>query len=261
MLISKIRNIGRQTLESAANIGRIVLLAYQAVIGLRYVRPRIWLQQIIEVGFFSLPVIGLTAAFSGLVLLLQSYAGLAELGSQTLAQQTAPRVVLTALVQELGPVLAGLMLAGRVGAAMAAELGTMRVSEQIDALQTLSTDPISYLVTPRLLAATITLPILVLVANIIGILAAYLIATVSLNFSGEVYISTTRESYQLTDVAIGLLKAAVFGFLIALISSYQGYYANGGAAGVGRATRQAVVLSSISILAANYFITVRFFAA
>ena len=253
--------LGRGTLVAVRALGQLTLFALHALVGLRQVRPRLWAGHLIEIGFFSLPVVGLTAAFSGLVLILQSNAGLAELTNQTLATQTAPRVVLTALVQELGPVLAGLMLAGRVGAAMAAEIGTMRVSEQIDALHSLSTDPIAYLVSPRLLAATLMLPLLVLIANVIGVAAAYVLATQGLGMAGATYLAVTWQALAWGDVGLGLSKAAVFGFLIALISTYQGYGSGGGAAGVGRATRQAVVLSSVAILAANYLLTAWSFAA
>ena len=183
----------------------------------------------LEIGYFSLPVVGLTAAFSGLVLALQSYMGLAELASPDLAEDSTPRVVLSALVQELGPVLAGLMIAGRVGAAMAAEIGTMRVTEQIDALHTLSVNPIAYLVTPRLLAATLMLPLLVMVGNVIGTGAGYLLATSQLGLNSAAYLAITWETFSWYDISIGLTKAATFGFLIALISTYQGYGSAGGA--------------------------------
>ena len=152
------------------------------------------------------------------------------------------------------------MIAGRIGAAMAAEIGTMRVTEQIDALHTLSTDPISYLITPRVLAATLMLPVLVLIANIIGIAAAYGLAVARLGLDPDTYLHITWQAFAWGDVALGLTKAAVFGFLIALISTLQGYQSAGGAEGVGRATRQAVVLSSIAVLASNYVITEWFFA-
>jgi len=261
MFLSFLARLGQGLAAMLAALGRLVLFAGAALGGLCRPPFRLTLLggHLLEIGYFSLPVVGLTAAFSGLVLALQSYAGLAELATPALAEATTPRVVLAALVQELGPVLAGLMIAGRVGAAMAAELGTMRVSEQIDALHNLSTNPIAYLVSPRIAAATLALPLLVLVADLIGVGAGYLLASTRLGLSPEAYVRVTLEALSLYQVGIGLTKAAVFGFLIALISTYQGFYSQGGAAGVGRATRQAVVLSSIAILAANYALTEGFF--
>jgi phospholipid/cholesterol/gamma-HCH transport system permease protein len=157
-------------------------------------------------------------------------------------------------------VLAGLMVAGRVGAAMAAEIGTMRVTEQIDALTTLATNPFKYLVAPRLWAGIITLPILVLTADAIGIFGGYLVSTYKLGFNPTVYLTNTREFLEVMDVVSGLVKAGVFGFLIALMGCYHGYHSRGGAQGVGSATTNAVVSASILILSFNYVITELFFA-
>ena len=255
--------LGKGILAGLAGLGQLTAFGVQGVLGLLRppFRPGLWGQHILEVGYFSLPVVVVTAAFSGLVLTLQSYAGLASLASSTLAEASTPRVVLGALVQEFGPILAGLMIAGRMGAAMAAELGTMRVSAQIDALHTLSVAPLPYLVSPRLLAATVTLPLLTLVASVVGVGAGFLLATQGLGLNAEIYLTTTWEAFRWRDVGIGLTKAGAFGFLIALIATYQGYHSEGGAAGVGRATRQAVVQASIAILAANYLITAWFFEA
>jgi len=152
-------------------------------------------------------------------------------------------------------VLTGLIVAGRVSAAIAAELGTMRVTEQIDALTTLSTNPFKYLMTPRIVAAVITLPILVAIADTIGILGGYVVGTRSLGFNSTAYLNSTVNFLEAGDVLSGLAKAAVFGFVIALMGCYQGYYSRGGAQGVGRATTNAVVSASILILAANYIMT------
>lgn len=262
MMLHMLATVGAAVLGGLASLGRLLQFAGAALLGLIRppFRPGLIGQQMLEIGYFSLPVVGLTAAFSGLVLALQSYMGLAELASPSLAADSTPRVVLSALVQELGPVLAGLMIAGRVGAAMAAEIGTMRVTEQIDALHTLSTDPIAYLVSPRLIAATLMMPVLVLIADIIGTAGGFVLATARLGFNPDAYLAVTWETFDLFDVSIGLVKAAVFGFLIALISTYQGYHSGGGAQGVGRAATQAVVLSSMAILAANYMVTEGFFA-
>jgi phospholipid/cholesterol/gamma-HCH transport system permease protein len=185
------------------------------------------------------------------VLALQIYIGTARYG----AEQFVPTVVLIGILRELGPVIAGLMVAGRVAAAIAAELGTMRVTEQIDALTTLATRPIKYLVVPRLMAALITMPILVAIADSIGVFGGYVAATESLGFTGSIYLNTTMNTLNNNDVISGLMKAVVFGFIIALMGTYNGFNSKGGAQGVGAATTNAVVSSSIIILAANYILT------
>jgi phospholipid/cholesterol/gamma-HCH transport system permease protein len=163
------------------------------------------------------------------------------------------------VTRELGPVLAGLMVAGRIGASMAAEIGTMRVTDQIDALDTLSTRPMQYLVAPRLLAGTICLPVLVLIGDIVGVLGGYLVGVYQLGFNPGIYLSRTMEFLEVSDVTLGLIKAAVFGFLIALMGCYHGYNSGRGAEGVGHATTNAVVSSSILILISNYLVTALFF--
>jgi phospholipid/cholesterol/gamma-HCH transport system permease protein len=214
------------------------------------------LRQMLEIGYYSLPVVGLTAIFTGMVLALQSYIGFARFS----AESAIPNVVVVSITRELGPVLAGLMVAGRVGAAMAAELGTMRVTEQIDALTTLSTEPFKYLVAPRIIGAIVTLPLLVLVFDAIGIMGGYLVGIYKLDFNEQSYLRNTVDFLEVMDVVSGLVKAAVFGFLIALMGCYHGYNSRGGAQGVGAATTNAVVSASILILTANYLLTELFFA-
>jgi phospholipid/cholesterol/gamma-HCH transport system permease protein len=164
------------------------------------------------------------------------------------------------VTRELGPVIAGLMVAGRVGAAMAAEIGTMRVTDQIDALTTLSTDPLRYLVLPRLIAGLVTLPLLVLVADIIGVFGGYLVGVYKFGFNPAAYLARTEQYLEVSDVGSGLVKAAVFGFIVALMGCYHGYYSRGGAQGVGQATTYAVVSASILILVFDYGITQALFA-
>ncbi|MCW5746106.1 MAG: ABC transporter permease [Alphaproteobacteria bacterium] len=246
------------TLALLELMGSVTLFATQAILhGCRppYYRQQI-IRQVMEIGYYSLPVVGLTAIFTGMVLALQSYTGFARFS----AESAIPQVVVVSLTRELGPVLAGLMVAGRVGAAMAAEIGTMRVTEQIDALTTLSTDPFRYLVAPRLIAAIITLPILVLVADLIGVMGGYLVSVYKLEFNDLTYLKNTADYLQFDDVFSGVVKAAVFGFLIALMGCYQGYNSKGGAQGVGAATTAAVVSASVLILTFNYFLTEAFFA-
>ena len=245
--------IGRVILTFIAQTGRLTLFTLNALLACIRL-PIYWRligQQMMRIGYFSLPVVGLTAFFTGGALALQIYMG----GSRYGAEAFVPNIVVLGITRELGPVIAGLMVAGRVAAAIAAELGTMRVTEQIDALTTLSTNPIKYLVVPRLVAAIVTLPLLVLVADAIGVFGGYIISTASLNFNGAVYIKNTVDFVTHGDVTSGVIKAAFFGFIIALMGCYNGFHSKGGAQGVGNATTNAVVASSILILAANYFLT------
>jgi phospholipid/cholesterol/gamma-HCH transport system permease protein len=217
--------------------------------------PRLILRQVVYMGYYSLPVVGLTAIFTGMVLALQSYTGFSRFN----AESAVATVVVLSVTRELGPVIAGLMVAGRVGAAMAAEIGTMRVTDQIDALTTLSTDPFRYLVLPRLLAGLITLPLLVVVADVIGVFGGYIVGTVKLGFNPANYLTQTESYLETMDVVSGLVKAGVFGFIIALMGCYHGYHSRGGAEGVGQATTHAVVSASILILVSNYMLTTAFF--
>jgi phospholipid/cholesterol/gamma-HCH transport system permease protein len=210
----------------------------------------------IDIGYYSLPVVGLTALFTGMVLALQSFTGFARFQ----AEGAVATVVVLSITRELGPVLAGLMVAGRIGASMAAEIGTMRVTEQVDALSTLATNPFKYLVVPRLIAGLTMLPLLVLVADIIGVFGGFLISVYRLDFNAAAYISRTWEFLEPMDVISGLVKAGMFGFVIALMGCYHGYQSRGGAQGVGAATTNAVVSSSILILVFNYLITGLFFS-
>ena len=256
-MLNFIANIGKASLNFLASIGRLTLFA-AAAIRWTFLPPYYGhqlLRQILDIGFFSLPVVGLTTLFSGMVLALQSYTGFARFS----AEDTVATVVVLSVTRELGPVLAGLMVAGRIGASMAAEIGTMRVTDQIDALDTLSTRPMQYLVAPRLLAGTICLPILVLIGDIVGVLGGYLVGVYQLGFNPGIYLSRTMEFLEVSDVTLGLIKAAVFGFLIALMGCYHGYNSGRGAEGVGHATTNAVVSSSILILISNYLVTALFF--
>jgi len=219
------------------------------------VYPRLVGRQLIDIGYYSLPVVGLTTLFSGMVLALQSYAGL----DRAVAENVIPRIVVQSMTRELSPVLSGLMVAGRIGAAMAAEIGTMRVTEQIDALTTLSTNPHKYLIAPRLIAGLTMLPLLVLVGDIIGVFGGYLVSVYKLGFNPAIFLKFTWENVDSLDVSSGLVKAACFGFIVALLGCYNGYHSRGGAQGVGAATTNAVVSASILILVSNYLITEMFF--
>ncbi len=257
-MFNPLRSVGHHTLTLMQSIGRVVLFAMDALAagmsGRWYLRQL--LRQMMEVGYYSLPVIGLTAIFTGAVLALQSYSGFSRFS----AESSIPTVVVLSITRELGPVLAGLMVAGRIGAAFAAELGTMRVTEQIDALTTLSTNPLRYLIFPRLLAGLLMLPILVLMADIIGVMGGYLVSVHKLGFSEAPYLTNTLKFLEWRDVMSGLVKASVFGFIISLMGCYHGYHSKGGAQGVGAATTNAVVSASILILLSNYIVTELFFA-
>jgi phospholipid/cholesterol/gamma-HCH transport system permease protein len=250
--------IGAAFLDFLAAAGRIVLFAGAAVGGLLRPPwyPRIILRQMIDIGYYSLPVVGLTAIFTGMVLALQTYTGF----NRFAAESAIPNVVVISITRELGPVIAGLMVAGRIGAAIAAEIGTMRVTDQIDALTTLSTNPYKYLVAPRLVAGTLMLPLLVLVADVIGVFGGFLVSTYKLDFNPASYIQRTADFLETMDVVAGLVKAAMFGFLVTLMGCFHGYTSRGGAQGVGAATTYAVVSGSILILVFDYFLTEAFFS-
>ena len=250
--------LGRALLAVCRGAGRVAAFGADGLSHL--LRPplygRMFGRAFVEFGFFSLPVVALTAIFSGMVIALQSFTGFSRFN----AESAVASIVVLSVVRELGPVLAGLMVAGRVGAAMAAELGTMRVTDQIDALTTLSTNPMKYLVAPRLLAGILALPLLVLMADILG-------GDGRLHHrhreAGAEFQPVPQQHVRFVttlDVVSGLAKAAVFGFLIALMGCYYGYNSRGGAQGVGAATTAAVVVASILILSSDYVLTELFFA-
>ncbi|CCQ74434.1 ABC transporter permease [Magnetospira sp. QH-2] len=258
-MINPLRPIGRASLAILATTGRLTLFTGEALS--HCVRPPFYMRNIlhaiVEIGYFSLPVVGLTALFAGMVLALQSYTGFSRFS----AEGAVASVVVLSLTRELGPVLAGLMVAGRIGASMAAEIGTMRVTEQVDALTTLSTNPMKYLVAPRLIAGILMLPLLVFVADIIGVFGGYLVAVYKLGFNPANYLQSTWDFLEVQDVVSGLVKASVFGFLTTLMGCYHGYNSKGGAQGVGTATTNAVVSASILILCFDYILTEIFFAS
>lgn len=249
--------VGRVFLAFLTAIGRLVLFT-TGTIG-QGIRPPYYFKQIlrmvIEIGYFSLPVVGMTTLFTGAALALQANSGFADIG----AENSIPLIVALAITRELGPVMAGLMVAGRIGAAFAAEIGTMRVTEQVDALVTLSTNPFKYLLFPRILAATLMLPCLVFVGDIIGIFGGYAVSVKALHFAALPYINNTWNFLKWFDVMTGIVKAGVFGFIVALMGCYHGYHSKGGAQGVGKATTNAVVSASILILLSNYLLTEAFF--
>jgi phospholipid/cholesterol/gamma-HCH transport system permease protein len=252
-------SLGAATLAALATVGNLAL--YTATTLTHLFRPPFYFrefgQALLQIGYFSLPVVGLTALFTGGALALQIYAG----GARFSAEALVPQIVAVGMVRELGPVLVGLMIAARVTSSIAAEIATMKVTEQLDALVTLSTDPMKYLTLPRVLAATLVMPILVGVGDVIGIMGGYIVATERLGFNPATYITNTVNFLEPLDIISSLAKGAVFGFIAALMGCWFGMNSARGAMGVGRATKSSVVAAAVLILAANFILTEAFFAA
>lgn len=250
--------LGAPVLAALSSVGRVSLFGARA--SAHILRPPFYWREFwaaaLNIGWLSLPVVGLTAIFTGGALALQIYAG----GNRFGAEAVVPQIVAIGMTRELGPVLGGLMVAARVASSIAAEIGTMKVTEQIDALTTLSTHPLKYLVAPRLLAATLTVPALVAVGDSIGITGGWLVGISRLDFNAATYLKNTTDFLQAWDVGSGLVKGAVFGFLVALMGCHHGMNSGRGAQGVGAATKAAVVSASVLILAANYLLTEAFFS-
>lgn len=247
------QRLGHETLKITAETGRLFLFLIAAVASMVMppYRFRNILKQIHFIGVRSLFVVSLTAIFTGMVLALQGYYTLTRFGAEGLL---GPAVALS-IIRELGPVLSGFMVTGRAGSALAAELGIMRIREQIDALDVMGISPLQFLVSPRILAGLIALPILTVIFDIVGIGGGYLVAVQLLNMSGGTYFSGIESAVSMPDITTGLLKAASFGVIITWICTFKGYYAKRGAEGVSQATTSAVVLSSVLILVCDYFIT------
>jgi phospholipid/cholesterol/gamma-HCH transport system permease protein len=253
--VNPVRLSGRATLRGLRGVGAVALFTLRGLFHLRPFRPRLLAAQIFQIGWLSLPVVALTALFTGAALALQIHSG----GARFQASDVVPAIVAIGMVRELGPVLGGLMVAARVASSIAAEIGTMKVTEQIDALVTLSTDPIGWLVTPRLWAAMLTVPVLVGVGDIIGIMGGWLVGTQSLGFNSAAYLANSWAYLESWDVISGLIKGAAFGLIVAVSGCWYGMASGRGAEGVGRATKSAVVAAAVGILAANFILTGLFF--
>ncbi len=245
--------LGRPVLAALASLGRIAIYAAQTIAAALRAPfyPREFAQALLQVGWLSLPVVGLTALFTGGALALQIFAG----GQRFSAEAVVPQIVAIGMVRELGPVLVGLMIAARVTSSIAAEIATMKVTEQIDALVTLSTNPMQYLTVPRVLAGLITVPLLVAVGDIIGIMGGFLVGTGQLGFNRASYIQNTVDFLEFADIFSSLVKGAVFGFIATLIGCYHGMQSGRGAQGVGAATKTGVAAAAVLILAANFILT------
>ena len=252
-MLKIIEIIGRTVIRFAENFGRILILLFLTIKQLLFppYEIRNTFKQMLEIGVRSLPVVLITAIFTGMVFALQTFTGFKRFGAEALVGT----VVALSVTRELGPVLTGLIVAGRAGAAMAAEMGTMRVTEQIDALETLATNPVKYLIIPRFIAGILMLPALTIVADITGITGGYFVTVGLFKTSSIVYWNRTWDFLEMSDIYNGLIKAAFFGASISLISCYEGFYTRGGAEGVGKATTGAVVLSSMTILISDYFLS------
>lgn len=245
--------IGSYTIKVISYLGNFTNFLIQATKTLFCLRVKIdkIFVQIEQIGIESLSITLLTGTFSGMVFALQTYIGFSRIGGQDFIGS----VVALGMARELGPVLTGLMVTARACSSMAAELGTMRITEQIDALITLRINVFSYLIAPRILATILVLPCLTLFSTVCGIIGGYIVATHVLNLNSEQYIQNIVQLMEMGDLVGGLIKSAVFGLILSSVGCYKGYYTHGGARGVGAATTQAVVLSSMLILITNYFLT------
>lgn len=257
-LLAPLAMLGQFTLMLLGSIGRVSIFTLRSFshIFRPPFYPRELASALLNVGWLSLPVVGLTAVFTGGALALQIYSG----GARFNAEAVVPQIVAIGMVRELGPVLVGLMIAARVTSSIAAEIATMKVTEQIDALVTLSTNPMKYLVVPRLLAALITVPLLVAVGDIIGIGGGYTVAVQNLGFNAAAYLQNTVNFLEFRDILSSLVKGAAFGVIAALMGCYYGMKSERGAQGVGRATKNSVEAAAILILGANFILTGLFFS-
>lgn len=258
VILSPLAALGRNTLAVLAMLGRVTLFMLETVS--HFLRPPFYPRELghafLQIGWLSLPVVGLTAIFTGGALALQIYAG----GARFNAEAVVPQIVAIGMVRELGPVMVGLMIAARVTSSVAAEIGTMKVTEQIDALVTLSTHPMKYLVAPRVLAALVTVPVLVGIGDVIGILGGYTVAVQNLGFNSATYLHNTVNFLEARDVVSSLVKGATFGVIAATMGCYYGIHSGRGAQGVGRATKGSVQAAAALILAANFALTGLFFS-
>jgi len=248
-----IEQIGRTTLFLLQEMGRMLLFLLTTLAWL--LRPPLRLFQMLKqlhfIGFKSSFVVVLTAAFTGMVLGLQGYYSLRKFG----AEAALGSAVALAIIRELGPVLASLMVTARAGSAMTAEIGIMRITEQIDALDTMAINPLQYLISPKLVAAVIGVPLLVAIFDVVGIYGGYLVGVELLGVSGGSYWGSVESAVEWKDVYGGILKSLSFGLIISLVCCYKGYYTRMSAEGLGTATTEAVVLTSVLILIWDYFLT------
>ena len=252
-MVRFLETAGRPFVLMIEAFGKVSLLLVATLAWM--VRPPFRIHEIFKqmefVGVNSLPVILITGAFTGMVLAIQTYYGFRMFGGESLVGAT----VALSMTRELGPAITALMVTGRAGSAMAAEIGTMRVTEQIDALYTMSVNPVQYLIMPRVVAGIVMLPLLTIVSDFIGIGGGYFVGVGLLKINSGIFMARLIEFVDLSDIINGLIKSSVFGLILSLVGCYKGFHTSGGAAGVGRATTQSVVISSVSILISDYFLT------
>jgi len=248
-----INPLGRTAVNFCNLAGSFSLFLFHAVRCLVTTRPKIskFFFQSNRIGVESSLIVMLTGTFTGMVFALQSYIGFQRVGGE----QFIGAIVALGMVRELGPVLTGLMVTGRACSAIAAEIGTMRITEQIDALETLRIDPFQYLIVPRILAGIIIVPCLTIFSMICGIVGGYFICVYVLELSPEDYVNSIKSFVEMSDINGGIIKSCVFGLILTWVGTYKGFYTRGGARGVGESTTQSVVFSSIMILISNYFLT------
>lgn len=253
MILTTIDRFGAWLIQLCETTGSFVLFLWQALKALVLTKPKVhqMFASMEQIGVGSFTIIFLTGSFTGLALALQSYIGFHRVG----AEEFISLVVALGMARELGPVLTGLMVTGRCGSAMAAEIGTMQITEQIDALKTLNINTFQYLIVPRIVAATVMMPFLTIFSVMCGVVGGYIFCVHVLGLNAETYVSIIQEKCELSDITVGLFKSSVFGFIIAWVGTFNGYTTSGGARGVGIATTRSVVVGSIMVLIANYFLS------
>ncbi len=252
-MLSLAQSLGTRTVRAIGALGRMMTFLAVAVASAAVppFRGRHVLKQVHFIGVRSLFVIVLTAAFTGMVLGLQGYYTLRKFGSEGLLGSA----VALSLIRELGPVLSALMVTGRAGSALAAEIGIMRIGEQIDSLESMGIDPVKFLVTPRLLGAVVSVPLLAAIFDVVGIVGGYLVGVKLLGVGAGAYFGQMEASVELKDILSGIWKSIAFGLVIAWICTFKGFFAERGAEGVSRSTTSAVVLASVLILISDYVLT------
>ncbi len=253
LIITLLDHLGKRILSSVEELGKIITLFFSVLLWM--FRPPLKAKNIFKqmefVGVRSIVVVVLTGCFTGMVMTLQSYHGFRLFGAESMVSSA----VALGMTRELGPVLTALMVTARAGSAMAAEIGTMKVTEQIDALYVMAANPVKHLIVPRVIAGVSMVPLLTVISDFVGIIGGYFVGVILLDINSGIFIKNMTDHVQESDIFNGLIKAACFGLILTLVGCYKGFNTRGGAEGVGRATTEAVVLASISILVSDYFLT------
>ena len=245
--------IGRKVINTCNSAGAFAIFFARIFVTMFTTKLKVskLLTQMVQIGSSSIAVVALTGASSGMAMALQTYIGFRRIGGEHMIGA----IVALGMIRELGPVLTGLMVTGRAGSAITAEIGTMQITEQVDALRTLRINVFQYLMVPRVLASIIVMPLLALFTMICGIIGGYIVCVHTLGLSPEDYQSAIRSYVEMSDIIGGMVKASIFGLILTWVGTYKGYRTHGGARGVGESTTRSVVMSSIMVLISNYFIT------